>query len=857
MKLTRLLLLTTMVLPWSHPHAQTQTAEQANEGEGTPPAVPPASGHEVGERAPRPDEIVITAQRHGDAKVESETELDEEEISSYGADNIDELVKRLGALTGLGEEEPVILVNGQEVGFDRSVLGYPSEALSRVAILRPEAAAQYGHPPGRRVVNLVLKKRFASRDGSAGFGLATRGGQYGGDLSVSQVAIAGPVRWNAQARLGLDSALETSARSVPPRTGAIDLTGYVAGLNQGEIDPALSQAAGRVVTAAAFPELFLQHAPVLGDFAATANRTHPGDPRDYETLQPSRRNMSLQLGASRPLGPFNASASINATSSRSSGRRGLPMASIILPAGSPWSPFAGNVLLVRPVMAGRPLREETRSESLGLSLTLSGRISGWQTSFSTNYARSWSNSLYERGADIDQIQDLVDRGDPDFNPYAPWSESLLRTESNRALGETISARFSLSRPMLSLPAGPLTLSVSSGVSRNHSENRRASSPESAIAVEVRKRSQLHGQLSLAIPISRRGQAEIGPLGDLSLDLSAGGQRATGSQAQKRYGAGISWSPVAILQLRGTFDRQDMVPSFDQLDGPRVETTRRIYDFSRQESAEPVWITGGNPDLRSGSRQGISLSAQLRPLANQMLTLDVAYRQRSGTGGVASFPELTPVIEAAFPERITRDAAGRLVAVDARAINIARTSNAELSSSIGLRLPAPGARAGNTGGRVNDPLHLSLTLNHSVRLKSELLIRQGIPLIDQLRDTGQPRHTVSFQAVAGTQAFGADVNAVWGSAARVRNLGASGPAQEYRFQQPVQIRLGLFVDPEDLLAGGKRPGLLKNMRISLDVENLLDAYRRATLSDGTVPAGYSRDEVDPLGRTIKLSVRKRF
>lgn len=855
MKLARLILLATVALPWACASAGAQTAGPAAGNPAPPQTVP--SGPKPGVASPRPDEIVITAQRYGDAKVEAETEVSEEEISTYGAENIDEVVKRLGALTGLGEEEPVILVNGQEVGFDRSVLGYPPEALSRITILRPEAAAQYGQPPGRRVVNLVLKKSFASRDGNAAFGWATRGGQHGESLAVGQVAIAGPVRWNAQARLSLESALSTRARNVPPRTGPIDLVGYVAGLNQGEIDPALSQAAGGPVTIAAFPDFFLGRMPVLGDFAATANSANPGDPREYETLQPRRRNLSLQLGATRPVGPFNASLSVNAASSQSNGRRGLPMASIVLPADSPWSPFAGDVLLVRPLALGRTLRQETRSESLSVSLSLSARFGTWQTNLAASYARSWSNGLYDRGIDIARIQELVDSGDPGFNPYAPFGDQLLQTERNRSRGENLSGRFNVSKPVITLPAGPLTVSVSGGASRNRSENYRVTDPGGLIAADVRTREQTNGQVALAIPLSRDGKGEIGPLGDLSLDLTAGGQKSTGSQGQKRFGAGFTWTPFPALQLRGVFDRQDVVPTFDQLDGPRIETIRRIYDFSRQETAEVTWVTGGNPSLRSGGRQGFSLSAQMRPLGNQMLTLNVAYRARSGTGGVAAFPELTPVIEAAFPERVTRDLAGRLIAVDGRAINIASTSDTEMSSSISLRLPDPGAKLANGGGKGGGPLRYSLTLNHNVRLKSEFLTREGIPVIDRLRDTGQPRHAVSLQALAGNSMFGADINATWSSASRLRNGGVSGPQQEYRYKQPLLVRLGLFVDPGDLLAPGKRSGVLKNMRVSLDVDNLFDSYRRARLADGSVPLGYSRDEVDPLGRTIRLSIRNRF
>ena len=851
MKLARLAILISLALPWFNGSGKAQAAQESGNAVPLQPARLDADGK------PPSEEIVITGRRYGDAEVESESEIGEEEISSYGADSIDELVERLGPLVGGTDEEPVILVNGEEVGFDRSVLGYPAEALSRVAILRPEAAVRYGHPPGRRVVNLVLKKSYASRDADAGFEWATRGGQHGGSLSVSQVAIAGPVRWNAQARIALDSELPKRARNVPSRTGAVDLLGYVAGTGP-EIDPALSEAAGAVVTFAAIPDGLVSRMPTLDDFVATANRDHPADPRHFETLRPSRRNLSLRLGATRPLGPFSASLSLNAASNSSRGRRGLPMASVVLPADSPWSPFADDVLIVRPLRRDRPLRSETNSDSLGLALTLSGRVEGWQTSLSASYTRNWTHSLLERGIDIPRVQDLIDRGDPAFNPYAPWSDSLLLAESNRARGETISARLSASKPLATLPAGPLTASFSANASRNRSENRRTDNLGGLIAADRRTRRQLYSQMSLAVPLSSRGEVEVGPLGDLALDLSLGALTTTGTRLRKRYGAGLSWSPVPIVQVRGSFDHEEVAPSFEQLDAPRVETILRVYDFAREEVAEPVWITGGNPALRGGSRQSLSVNALLRPFGSQLLSLETGYRENRGTGGVAPFPELTPVIEAAFPERVTRDAAGRLVAVDARAINIARRSDAELVSGIALRLPDPGARrSGKAQKAPSDPLRFSLSLTHRWRLKSELLTRAGVPVIDQLRDTGQSRHLLSMQMVAAKKAFGTNVSATWSSAARLRGPGASGALQDYRYEPPLLVNLGLYLDPEDLSSATGRSALLNDLRISFDIDNLFDSYRRATLGDGSVPPGYSRDEIDPLGRTVQLSIRKRF
>src|SRR5690606_24795738 len=125
-----------------------------------------------------------------------ESEYDEAEIASHGADSIQDLLARLAPFIDPSGDEPAILINGKPVGFDRSILSYPAEALQRLAVLKPEAAAQYGEPAGKRVVNLVLKKHFSMWNSDAGVDFATAGDQYGGKLSVNRTAISGNTRWS-------------------------------------------------------------------------------------------------------------------------------------------------------------------------------------------------------------------------------------------------------------------------------------------------------------------------------------------------------------------------------------------------------------------------------------------------------------------------------------------------------------------------------------------------------------------------------------------------------------------------------------------------------------------------------------
>jgi len=822
----------------------------------TPPDV-------IGSPSPRAEddaEIVVTANRYGEAKVAAESQFDETEIAGRGADSIQDLLDRLSPFIGPGGDEPVILINGKPTGFDRSILSYPPEALQRLTVLKPEAAAAYGEAPGKRVVNLVLKQHFSMVDADARTDFATAGGQYGGALSAGRTAISGDTRWNIQARVGADSDFRKTARDLPPREGMFDDIGFITAPDGGEIDPALSLIAGEPVMVAALPSgPFTGSAPGLNDFAATANIRHPVNPNAYEALQSARRTASLSIGVTRPLGAFTATLNLNASRNSSDGERGLPMASVLIPAGSPWSPFADDVLLTRPFAGDRALRNANSSTALGASLTINGAIGSWQTNLGLTYSRNWARNLLESGVDVGRVQGAINAGDAGFDPYGPWDEAFLRAMRGRTRSENLGAQINVRKAIINLPAGPLTWNLTANISRNRSDTWQEGLPDGVIAgggpaTDNRvTRQQVNGQMTLSLPIARRGEARLGWLGDLSLDLSASAQTMTGSRTQKRYGANVSWSPWRAVQLRGSIDRAEDAPSFDQLDAPIFTTVGRLFDYVQQEVVDPVLITGGNPDLHRGSRRNVALAAMVRPLGSEVLTLNFGYRQSVAKGGIAAFPELTPAIEAAFPERVTRDAEGRLVAVDTRAINIDRATDADLSTGLALRLGAGRAKR-LRAGPTTDPLQFSLSLTHSWRLKSDLLTRPGLPLIDQIREGGQSRHSLSLQANVSKRGIGANLNGNWSNAGWLLGVGETN---SFRFKPPLTFNLSIFAEPDKLLALPKGKGALNGLRLSVDVRNLFNGYRRVMLADGSIPTGYSRNEIDPLGRTVQVSVRKRF
>jgi len=525
------------------------------------------------------------------------------------------------------------------------------------------------------------------------------------------------------------------------------------------------------------------------------------------------------------------------------------MVSLILPGDSHWPPDGGTVILTRPFAGTRPLRNDNRTQTLGASLTLTGRIAGVQTSLAADFSSSDNYGLLETGVDVERLQHLVDVENRDL--YAPFDDSLLLVQRSRSRATNVNVRMNLQTLFLELPAGPLSWSFSANAGRTHSAITQNDNTASLSNRFTQFRST--GQTSVNLPISSRGSS-FAALGDLAVDISLGLQSMAGSTAQTSYGGGMTWTPFAQIQLRGSIDRSQSSPTFEQLNGPIITTINRIFDYDRQEFVEAAWTTGGNPLLGRGSQSSISVSMTVQPLARQTLAINFGYRQFVAKNSPTAFPELTPAMEAAFPDRITRGAAGKLLAVDARAINIERQQDANLSSSIDWRLG--GRRHGGSGvtplNLAADRLQVNFALSYQLHLRSESLIRRGLPMIDRLANSGGSRHALDLRINLGKRAFGGSLSASWNSASRI-----VGTDEVFRLTPPLRFNLSSFANLDRLMKSRRGAAWRRGLKISLDVQNLFEGYPRVTLLDGSVPAGYSRNEADPLGRTVRLAFRKQF
>src|SRR5690606_23040047 len=150
-------------------------------------------------------------------------ELDEADIAAYGAGSIADLIQALAPATGGGSGRgggfPVILVNGVRISSFRELQSYPPEAIEKTEVLAAEAAQQFGYGPDERVINIILKRSYASREIEAEYGQPWEGGYSTQEAEATYLQIAGPSRYNFNIGWQNQSLLTEAERGVVQSTG--------------------------------------------------------------------------------------------------------------------------------------------------------------------------------------------------------------------------------------------------------------------------------------------------------------------------------------------------------------------------------------------------------------------------------------------------------------------------------------------------------------------------------------------------------------------------------------------------------------------------------------------------------------
>ncbi|MBB5746470.1 TonB-dependent receptor [Brevundimonas variabilis] len=863
-------------------------------------------------------EVVVTGQRprgsvQGD--ISPDIVLDAEQLRAYGAGNIAELLTALEPLTrsnrGRADAGPILLVNGRRISGFREIQGIPFEAIERTEILPEEVALTYGYTADQRVVNFVLKAQFRAVTAQAQVRGPTQGGRTSTEFETNLFRIQEGDRWSFDLERQDDGALYEDERDITRTAdaGPFSLGGTVTGAPRGALlDPRLPG-----VVIAAVPGSATNGRASLADFAAGAGQTSPEDLIAYRTLLARRSENSASGSLTRDLNN-TTSGTIRASieDSTSESFLGLPGLLLNIPTGSAFSPFANNTQLYRYLDQPDALARTVDTLEFEAATVLDGFIGDYRWTFNGNYNRTETETQTGRGFDTTALQAGVTAGT--VNPFGALPDNLLNRfadDTARSVSSLVSGELVLAGDVFELPAGGVNGTVTIGADTRSLDSesfRNGLTTETSLS---RDRYRIQGNLTA--PLTNRQREVLGGFGDLSANVNFGYEELSDFGGLTTLGGGLNWTPIEPLSFVGSVTLEEAAPSIQQLNDPSVVTPNvQVFDFATGQTVTVLRTDGGNADLLSDSRTVWKLGVNFKPWSARDLTFSTNYTASEIEDQVASFPTITPDLEAAFPGRFTRDATGRLVAFDARAVNYASAERQELrtgfnfSKAFGTPNAAaaamsrlgggrPGGGFGGFGGGGGRPPgagggggsftvqqggpggggggvrrggspqlpgqgRFNLSIYHTVRFQDEITIRDNLPVIDLLDGGavggrgGQPRNEIQVQGGVFRNGFGSFLNANWREGTRVDG-GTNG--QDLFFSGQTTVNLNAFLDFNQRANMLTKFPWLKNARINVGVQNLFDSRLEVTDQTGITPIGYQRDRLDPQGRVVSLNLRKLF
>ncbi|MDP1027268.1 TonB-dependent receptor [Sphingomonas sp. KR1UV-12] len=815
-------------------------AQQAPQPSSPPAASPaqatPAPATEDEEDASEAGDIVVTGSRTPPGSVIGDIPPDQTlspaDIRSYGVSSVNDLLTELAPQTTSGRGgAPVVLLNGKRISGFQEIRDIPTEAIQRVEILPEEVALKYGYTADSRVVNIVLRRRFRAVTGELQDRVATEGGRHLPEADLDLLRIQRDGRANLHLEYEGATALLESERNIAAATSD---------------DPA-----------------------------------NPGfDQRRFRTLLPSSRNLSANAIYAQPLLGTSATFNARVESTDTKGLFGL-----LDPSST------------------SPLVQDRDELTVHLGSTVNGNFGQWRWSFTGNYDRDRTDTATQTSAGA-------------ADPLAV-ATNRARSVSTRGGGD-----FLLNGSLFQLPAGTASTSIRIGASTSDLDSR--SERFGVVQVAGIARDVASAQANLDLPIANRTRGGLEALGSLSANLNMEVEQLSDFGTLITTGYGLNWSPIEGVRLIGSVTDEDQAPSAQQLGGATIVTPGvRVFDYVRGTTATVTTVTGGNPLLTESNRHVEKLGLTLKPWTDRDLNLTANFVRTAVDDPTATFPAAIAAIEAAFPDRFTRNGDGQLIRLDTRPVNFARTEESQLRWGInfskplksriqreleayragtgpnpfaGLRPPGgerppeggpppaegrpgggggpPGAGGGGRGpggfggggfgGRGGGPGggggRLQFALYHTWHFTDRVLIARGGPSLDLLNGDaigasgGQSRHELEGQAGYTNNGLGARLSVNYRTATEVNGLSST---DALRFGALATANLRLFADLGGRLDWVRAHPWLRGARVSVSVDNLFNRRQRVTDATGATPVSYQPDYLDPLGRTVRVSVRKLF
>ena len=281
----------------------------------------------------------------------------------------------------------------------------------------------------------------------------------------------------------------------------------------------------------------------------------------------------------------------------------------------------------------------------------------------------------------------------------------------------------------------------------------------------------------------------------------------------------------------------------------------VFDFATGRSDIVTLLTGGNPDLAAEHRRVRSLGVTLKPFAKAELRIGATWEATTIRDGVQTIYALTPATLAALPDLFVRDASGALASVAFRPVNVALEEQRTLIITLNANGQLGAVRPPATpNGKPPDRPSFYGGLGPTIRFADRLTLRPGTAPLDLLAGetlTGSTTPRIAGYGYGGLNYLGNggtfDFYCLGGG--RVRG---AVPAADLSFGALCRLNVSGSLSVHHFLP---HQAWTRHFGLKLSVENLFDGHQRVRAADGTTPYRFQPDLLDPVGRTVSLTLRK--
>lgn len=842
-----------------------------------------------------------------------ENQLSPADIASYGVSSVSELLEEIADQTqsGMGRDSasgPVILVNGKRISGVNEVKDLPTESILRLDILPEEVALKYGYGTQQKVVNVILRRRFSSFVVDLEGGMATEGQGEVGEGKFIYTRIRNNERLNIAAIVeGQASLLESERGIIPDGNGITDPTGTFpnetgyrtlqAKTREYMLNATYSRPLSSSITASANAGATHSTSKSLNGFASSSLTV----PADNPYAQSAASEVIDRYLSDRVLGQkseetqVQGGVSINANlsqawqlsfignvshgDSRTGTDRGYDVSALqsAIIAGDPLvNPYGA----LSPSLLGDVLRDRAvaKSDNGNASLLANGKLlklpaGDLRTSLRIGGAFSALDSEVTRNG-ITTRSDSMNRSEGNAQvsfdiPIASRKEGFLGALGTLTLNFNASATAQTGYGTLGTYGYGLNWSPESWISFIVSANEDRTAPglsqlnSPTVATEnVRYYDNVRGET-------------------VNITRISGGNADLKADSRHVFRLGAMVKPVDRLNIMVNYINSRTDDAFGTLpaitsalesafpdrfirddSGRLVQVDARPLNFARQEQEQIRSSLNFSKTLREPTRPP-------RPAGGPGESPN-RFTSDGPAGGEGGRPEgdMPPPGDFAGQPGMNRDQGMGNQGMGGSQGGFSGDAGGFSGGAAGPGggFGAGGGAGGFGGGRRpnfsggGNGVNLQLSLTHSWYLKNQLVLAEGGPIVDLLRGEaagsgggGQPRHMVQFSTGVTDNGLGFRLNGTWRSSSKMI-AGMTSTTGDLDFSSLYTMNLRLFANLSNRFPA---QNWAKGTRVTLKIDNIFNQRQRVTDSAGNTPFAYQPGYLDPVGRSIEISVRRSF